>query len=585
MHVSSARQSLSLGEDGTSIEDASSFIFIDILYNAHSDIPPPHDEGQVFSTTLNIWPTCHLLTYTPHPVLESTNRYSILTVHDTDELSLDKSGCRSPPKPTKRPASSSSQANTSIEKVTTISSPVVTMMHQSRPPLGEFQAAVMHARSDGAEQAPGANCDQAALLDGKAPPRGSSRATSSEGIAIEGKTSPGTERNARRLKSKSPRTEASTKTEASQQGGQRTVGAQEVAPTEKTPEPVGQGKDGTDATEAARRDSLLADPSRTVGLEEQTLRSRPSISKSQEGTGRTGKSICSAQVKPAASARIRGQDQGGPSSAVIESHPDNSSRYRGAEERKEAASTQVVERGHQVAMIEVPDEEDDTAYQWWLAKGSPIVTPTRPVAMLPMPPDSPIQIGRTYTDSQTYQDWQTQSKVTSPTVVASTATNAKAQEVSHQGWIKPLSVDWTLRNVQEACSNNAACAQLVLWMHKDQLGELTDDLLEELQIGGTIAVERLYELREPIRYICGASGDFSVPVTLEPVSSLKRLTMKALIDSGCTGDMLGIRLPVDFAIFYQLAQSTSGTESYSEGFTLIASIRHKIVSNTVSEQT
>ncbi len=50
-------------------------------------------------------------------------------------------------------------------------------------------------------------------------------------------------------------------------------------------------------------------------------------------------------------------------------------------------------------------------------------------------------------------------------------------------------------------------------------------------------------------------------------------------------DMLGIRLPIDFVNFYQIAQSTSGTESYSEGFTLIASILHKIVSSTVSERT
>ncbi len=83
-----------------------------------------------------------------------------------------------------------------------------------------------------------------------------------------------------------------------------------------------------------------------------------------------------AQVEPAASACICGQDQGGLSSAVIDSRPNNSFGYHGAEERKEAASAQVVERGHQVAMIEVPDEEDDTAYQRWLAKGSPIVTPT-----------------------------------------------------------------------------------------------------------------------------------------------------------------------------------------------------------------
>ncbi len=53
---------------------------------------------------------------------------------------------------------------------------------------------------------------------------------------------------------------------------------------------------------------------------------------------------------------------------------------------------------------------------------------------------------------------------------------------------------------------------------------------------------------------------------------------------GWTVITLGIRVPVDFVNFYQIAQSTSSTESYSEGFTLIASILHKIVSNTVSEQ-
>ncbi len=120
------------------------------------------------------------------------------------------------------------------------------------------------------------------------------------------------------------------------------------------------------------------------------------------------------------------------------SHPD-----RTADEHR-SASAQAVKRGHQVAMIEVPDKDDDTAYQRWLAKGSPIVTPTRPVATLPTPPDSPIQIGQTYTDGQTYHDWQAQGKVTSPTVVAPSAANTKVREVPRQGWMKPLSVDWTL---------------------------------------------------------------------------------------------------------------------------------------------
>ncbi len=50
-------------------------------------------------------------------------------------------------------------------------------------------------------------------------------------------------------------------------------------------------------------------------------------------------------------------------------------------------------------------------------------------------------------------------------------------------------------------------------------------------------------------------------------------------------DTLGIRIPIDFAILYQITQSTSGTESYSEGLTLIDSILHEIVSNAVSERT
>ncbi len=126
--------------------------------------------------------------------------------------------------------------NASNEKTTAISSPILTTVHQSRPLFKpEFQAAVTNARSDGAEQAPSVSSDQAALLVGKVPSRGSSRVESSEGIGKGAETSPGTEQSARRLQSKSPRAEAATKAEASQRGGRRTVGAQEAAPTEKTP--------------------------------------------------------------------------------------------------------------------------------------------------------------------------------------------------------------------------------------------------------------------------------------------------------------------------------------------------------------
>ncbi len=68
--------------------------------------------------------------------------------------------------------------------------------------------------------------------------------------------------------------------------------------------------------------------------------------------------------------------------------PDNSSEHHGAEERKEAASAQAVKRGPRVTMIEIPDQDDDTAYQQWLQKGSPTNSQKRKAAELPIPPDS-----------------------------------------------------------------------------------------------------------------------------------------------------------------------------------------------------
>ncbi len=150
------------------------------------------------------------------PVLESNNQYSILPIEDANDSSVENDDrvVRAPPKLTKRPASSSSRVKASNEKMTTISSPILTMMHQWRPPFKpEFQAAVTNARSDGAGQAPSANPDEAALLVGKVPPWGSSYAASSEGIGRGAETSPGTEWIARTSQLKSPgKKAAATKT-------------------------------------------------------------------------------------------------------------------------------------------------------------------------------------------------------------------------------------------------------------------------------------------------------------------------------------------------------------------------------------
>ncbi len=86
VHVSSAGWSLSHGKDGASLKPASFFTFTDILSKEHSDIPPPPAiTGRAFYATSNIRPTHHLPTSLSHPVPESTNRYSILTVYDAND--------------------------------------------------------------------------------------------------------------------------------------------------------------------------------------------------------------------------------------------------------------------------------------------------------------------------------------------------------------------------------------------------------------------------------------------------------------------------------------------------------------------
>ncbi len=89
---------------------------------------------------------------------------------------------------------------------------------------------------------------------------------------------------------------------------------------------------------------------------------------------------------------------------------------------QEAASSQAVNRGHKVTMVEVPNKEDDMAYQQWLAQTTKIMS-------TPGPPD----LSKTATTP----------RVTSPMVVTPPAANAKAEEVPSQ-WMKPFKVDWML---------------------------------------------------------------------------------------------------------------------------------------------
>ncbi|SJL14064.1 uncharacterized protein ARMOST_17517 [Armillaria ostoyae] len=167
----------------------------------------------------------------------------------------------------------------------------------------------------------------------------------------------------------------------------------------------------------------------------------------------------------------------------------------------EAASAQAVNRGHPVTCIEVPDEDDNTAFQLWLAKER------------------------------------------TPTVVkkGDELSSVPATKTVPHRWLKPFEVDWTLHAVCEARNDNAARAALFVWTHVDRVPELTTELLSELRKGDELARERLYELREPPRYLRrrqSSSWDFMLNVQLTTLTNRQVLSTRGLVDSGCTSSAI-----------------------------------------------
>ncbi len=155
--------------------------------------------------------------------------------------------------------------------------------------------------------------------------------------------------------------------------------------------------------------------------------------------------------------------------------------------------------------------------------------------MLPTPPDSPIKTSSPLPNEGVGPN---DVRVILPTVVTLPAADAKAEEVPHC-WMKPFKVDWMLHAICEAQTDNAACAALCIWIHKDHTDEITDKLISELKKGGEPTRERLYELHEPIRYVRytkdSSETDFMIPIQLDPCTGMQSLTTKALLNSGCTG--------------------------------------------------
>ncbi|SJL06746.1 uncharacterized protein ARMOST_10088 [Armillaria ostoyae] len=238
-----------------------------------------------------------------------------------------------------------------------------------------------------------------------------------------------------------------------------------------------------------------------------------------EGTGQTGNSAFAVQAPPIMLLRggplMKGEDDPGiPPLKEQGRSPEGIPPRRALAIGQEAASAQAVNRGHSVSVIEVPDEEDDSAYQIWLAKEQ-----TPAVAKKEVTSD---ELARSSTKGNEHS-------------------SVPPTKSDPSRWLKPFEVDWMLHTVCEAQNDNAAHAALFVWTHRDRVPELTEELLSELHQGGERAWEQLYELREPPRYLRhrqNGDRDFSLDIQLNSCTGRQTLTTKALVDSGCTSSSI-----------------------------------------------
>ena len=121
-----------------------------------------------------------------------------------------------------------------------------------------------------------------------------------------------------------------------------------------------------------------------------------------------------------------------------------------------------------VHIEEVPDDEDDTSFQMQKTNLTPSVAPE-----------------------------ETQS-----TVAKSKNSGVKTEKVPHK-WLKPFEAEWMLHEIKEARTESEARAVLKNWIHKMQVEEVVDEMLEGLRKATHInALEQMEELRQPRCYIC-----------------------------------------------------------------------------------
>ncbi len=189
---------------------------------------------------------------------------------------------------------------------------------------------------------------------------------------------------------------------------------------------------------------------------------------------------------------------------------------------QEAASAQAVQRGHNVAMSEVPDQDDTTSFM--MNMKSKLMSPididtavTSPTVVEPSRVDATAkeapQLSRTYTSGETYSEW-----------------------------LKPFGAEWTLCGIVQAKTESEAKAILKNWIHKARAEEVVDDMIEGMRKAMRVdALWWLEELRQPKRYISALSGkgkDLTIDVQIETLENITKIAMMALVDSGCTSSAI-----------------------------------------------
>ncbi|SJL15735.1 uncharacterized protein ARMOST_19240 [Armillaria ostoyae] len=195
-----------------------------------------------------------------------------------------------------------------------------------------------------------------------------------------------------------------------------------------------------------------------------------------DGQGETGNSTFAVQAQPAALSRDGLPSTRDGDRSILPLKEQGSAKVQKTATGLEAASAQAVNRGQTVTLIEVPDEDDDTVYQLWLAKER---TPT----------------------------------ITKKGNEPSSVPPNKSQP---SRWYKPFEVDWTLRTLTK---------ELLSELRKG--GELARERLYEL-----------HEPPRYMRRRQNGSRDFTLDVQLTTVTNRQTFTTKGLVDSGCTSSAI-----------------------------------------------